>query len=49
MKSQIVYFVLIGVAVLAQTSFALKEEDCEGVYKPVVFLLPEYIVFICPT
>lgn len=33
MKSQLVYFMLIGVAVLAQTSWALKEEDCEGMYE----------------
>ena len=49
MKSQLVYFVLIGVAVLAQTSLALKEEDCEGVYKPVVFSISVNIFLFCPT
>ncbi|XP_046806387.1 mesencephalic astrocyte-derived neurotrophic factor homolog [Lucilia cuprina] len=35
MKSQLVYLMLVGVAVLAQTSWALKEEDCEVCIKTV--------------
>lgn len=30
MKSQLVYLLLVGIAVLVHTSQALKEEDCEG-------------------
>ncbi|XP_013098134.2 mesencephalic astrocyte-derived neurotrophic factor homolog [Stomoxys calcitrans] len=35
MKSQIVYIVLLGVAFVAQSSLALKEEDCEVCVKTV--------------
>uniref|UniRef100_A0A1I8PTP7 Mesencephalic astrocyte-derived neurotrophic factor homolog n=1 Tax=Stomoxys calcitrans TaxID=35570 RepID=A0A1I8PTP7_STOCA len=35
MKSQIVYIVLLGVAFMAQSSLALKEEDCEVCVKTV--------------
>lgn len=48
MKSQLVYFVLIGVAVLTQTSLALKEEDCEGAYKPVVFSISVNVHLFSP-
>lgn len=32
MKSQIVFTLFVGLAILAQVSHALKEEDCEGMH-----------------
>lgn len=43
MNSKIVYVLLVGVAILAQTSFALKEEDCEGKYRSIVRFCFSYI------